>query len=131
MMYGLIGFAIALLGLVGLFSLKYAEVRRGARYAPRVRERADSAALRLKSALFESRTTFVRLAPEVVHVVRMMVREVALGLASLARSVERGAHALADMVSHKHRFERKEPKNEFLKKVEEVKERTEYEPHVK
>jgi len=49
------------------------------------------------------------------------VREAALGLAASARYLERQAHRLADLVSHKRGFERRETKSEFLKQVTDFK----------
>jgi hypothetical protein len=44
-----------------------------------------------------------------------------LGFAAFARSSERQAHRLADLVSHKHGFVPRETRSEFLRKMSEHK----------
>ena len=64
------------------------------------------------------------LLPRAVLLSRFLVHEAALGIARAARYSERQAHRLADMVSHKRGFERRETRSEFLRKVSEGREET-------
>lgn len=117
----MIVFGVSLVLIVFLFVLKRAEVRRGARFAEGVRAGADSGALRVKEWLAMSER-YLEQTPWFLSVLaRYGVHVGALSFARLARSLEEQAHNLADFVSHKHRFERKETKSEFLKKVTERK----------
>lgn len=110
-------FFISLAAIVALLGLKYWETRRGVSLAPALRARADQRALELKSTLMRSRGLLAELPPEALKLTRLLVREAALALAALARHMERGAHSLADFVSHKHRFEKRESSNAYLKQV--------------
>ena len=114
-------FFASLAGLAALFSLKAYEAKRGVLLAPGLRASADRAALSLKASLFDLRAIIARLPPLLVLLSRYALRELALGAAKLARAAEAQMYKVADFVSHKRNFERREPKNEFLKKVEEVK----------
>ena len=51
----------------------------------------------------------------------MTLHFAALEFAHLARQASRQAHRLADFVSHKRNFERKETRSEFLRKMTELK----------
>ncbi len=119
--FAFIVFFISLLGILALFALKAWEARRGVVFAAGMRKHADERALALKEALLGSRSWLEKIGPLSVQVVRYMVHEGALGLAHFARSLERGAYKIADFVSHKHRFERRAPRSEFLKQVAEHK----------
>ena len=114
-------FALSLLGITTLLSLKVVEERRGARFAARLRESADIRALNLKSFALQSREELAKLPPFLLLFSRVLVREAALGLAASARYLEGQAHRLADLVSHKRGFERRETKSEFLKQVTDFK----------
>jgi hypothetical protein len=121
MMAASIIFGLSLIGIIGLFVLKSIEIRRDRRFLPGIRSRADDQALRLKDALLDSRHQAAKLAPFSVFIARLVLREIALGLARFGRMLEREAHRLADMASSKHKFERKETKSEFLRSVTEHK----------
>lgn len=115
-------FAIALFGIslvliVALFALRWWELKQQRVLAPALRDRADERARELKDALLHSNRILSRIPPLAAILSRYVVHEMALALAALARFSERQAHALADMVSHKHRFERRETQSEFLKQV--------------
>jgi hypothetical protein len=114
-------FFLSLLGIAALFALKYWELRREHVVAPALREKVDARADKLKELMSAARTDASKLPPALVRLARFMVHELALGFAALARLLERQAHRLADMVSYKHRFERRETRSEFLKKVAEHK----------
>lgn len=107
--------------IVALFTVKYFEERRGARFGGRSRVLADNAALNLKDALVHSRTQIEKLPPKVAHHSMKGVVTGALGAAHVARKIEGHAHRLADFVSAKRGFERRETKSEFLKGVSDYK----------
>lgn len=119
MLIAAIIFLGSILGIVLLFGFKYWEQRTQRMVAAVARERADAQALRLKGALARSRVHLAKLPPNILFVSRLILREVALGAAGLARASERQAHRIADMVSHKHRFEKREPRSLYLKKMNE------------
>src|SRR3990167_959601 len=116
-LFALIVFFASLVAIVCLFSLRSWEAARGARFLPLARARADEQARRLKSIIFASRSELSKLPPQMLYITRTLAHKGALGLAALARALERGAHRLADLVSYKHRFEHRESTNEFLKQV--------------
>ena len=114
-------FALSLIGIMGLFVLKYWELRHARQLLPVWRERADMRANALKELLVAARLDLAKLPPAAVVVGRLLLHRAALAFAALARTSERQAHRLADMVSYKHRFEKRETRSEFLKKVAEHK----------
>jgi len=107
----------SLIGIVMLFGIKYWELRTDRVMAPVARGRADEHALRIKEWLEHTRFHAEKLPPAFMRLARLTVHEAALGVALLARKLEEGAHTIADYASHKHRFERRESTNEFLKKM--------------
>ena len=114
-------FGISLAGIGALFYLKHLELRRTRAITPVLRERADEYALDLKDLLTRSKVEASKLPPLMVLISRFAVREIALRMAALLRAGEHQAHHLADMVSYKHRFEKRETRSEFLKQVSEHK----------
>jgi len=112
-------FGVSLGLLIVLFILKRIEVARGARFAEGLRLRADHGALRVKYVLAVSEWYLENTPWFVSALTRYGVHVGALSFAKLARSLESQAHNLADLVSHKHRFERRETKSDFLKQVSE------------
>lgn len=114
-------FFIALVGLIALFALKRVEVRRGTVFLPEWRAKADERSLQLKSAGIGLWADITKFPPVALRTSRFLVHETALGIAAFARMAERGAHRLADLVSHKRGFERRETRSEFLRKVGEHK----------
>lgn len=121
MIVAVVIFFLSLLGIVGLFALKHWEERKQLVVAQDMRARADECALEFKTWLENSRGELKKLPPELLRLSRIAVHEAALGAAASARFIERQAHRLADMVSHKHHFERREPRSEFLKQMTEHK----------
>ena len=117
MMFAVAGFFVSLLGIAGLFTLKYWEERTQRVIAQNIRARADGQALEFKYWLEHSRGELQKLPPKLVRLSRIAVHEAALGAAASARFIERQAHLLADMVSHKHHFERRAPRSEFIKRM--------------
>jgi hypothetical protein len=121
MIAAIITFSLSLLGIVSLFGLKYWELRREQVLAPALREKVDARAGQLKELIVAARKDASKLPPALVRLARLLLHEGALAFAALARLMERQAHRLADLVSYKHRFERRETRSEFLKKVAEHK----------
>ena len=115
-------FGCSLLGIIALFALKSWELSHERVLAPEMRRRGDIRAMQIKDLIFAARKDFENLLPRVVVIALYAIHEAALGFAALARMLEREAHRLADMVSHKRGFERRETRSEFLKKVAEHKE---------
>lgn len=114
-------FLLALLLLIALFALKYWERTHDRVLAPRMRVMADAQALRLKELVIAARIDLAKLPPFMLQLGRYFIHEGALALAKLARLGERQAHRLADRASYKYRFEKRETRSEFLKKVAEGK----------
>ena len=115
-------FALALLGILKLFALKYWELKHERLFMPNLRKAADRKAEQLKELSIAARADLEKLPPETARLTRVLLHKGALGLAALARAGEEGAHRLADFVSHKRGFERKATSSEFLKKVAEHRE---------
>lgn len=120
LMAGIFFFA-SFLGITAMFSLKYWEQHNRRILAPRFRETIDVRALQFKELLTAARMDFAKLPPALVRLLRFLIHEAALGFAFLARIAEKQSYRLADLVSHKHRFEKRETRSEFLKKVSEHK----------
>lgn len=117
MAIGVFSFSFFLLSV--LILLKRIESVRGKRYFEPVRVRADHGARQLKRYLevleiIAENTPFF-----VFAVLRYGIHVGALGFARAARRAAREAHRLADVVSHKHRFERRETTSDYLKQVAE------------
>lgn len=114
-------FFFSLVGLIAFFAIKRVELRRGAVFFPAWRMRADLEAVRLKGFGAILWADITKIPPAALRAMRSTAHEAALGLAALARMSERGAHRLADLVSHKRGFERRETRSEFLRQVSERK----------
>lgn len=114
-------FFATLVAIALLFYAKHVELRRESAFAPELRTRADSYALDLKELLIRSRFEAAKLPPLALMYARLLIHEGAMYFAAFSRAAERKAHELADLVSYKHRFERRETKSEFLKQVSEHK----------
>ncbi len=114
-------FGCALLGIVFLFVLKSIETKRSVRYANFVRSKADQGALEVKRWM-EITEWYLERTPWFLNALaRYGIHIGALSFARLARTSAEQAHRLADFVSHKHRFERRETKSKYLKDVSEFK----------
>lgn len=112
-----IPFVLSALGIVALFAVKRWELKNDRVLAPAWRERVDAQALEAKNLLSHGGSSLGKLPPLMLVIGRYFVHEAALSAASLASFLEKQAHKLADMVSHKHRFERRETQSDFLRKV--------------
>ena len=121
MIAGIGVFALSLLGIIALFSVKAWELKSSRVLIPSIREKADARALELKRLLAQSQVELHKLPPEIMYLARTIVHDAALGAAWIARFLEHQSHRLADLVSHKRGFERRETNSEFLKKVAEHK----------
>lgn len=111
-------FFVSLGGIAALFVLKFREAAAGAAIVPEtLREAGDERALELKDRLRQMRERIATVPPRFVRASRIVLHDAALGVAALARGLERLAHSLADRVSHKHHFERRETSNDFLRQV--------------
>ncbi len=121
MTFAFFAFCVSVVGIVSLFAFKQWELRSERVLLPALREKADTRAIQLKELLAAARVDLSKLPPEALRLSRIAVHEAALGFAAFARMAERRAHKLADMVSYRHRFEKRETRSEFLKKVAEHK----------
>ena len=110
-------FFVALAGLICLFGFKYWENRRGKMPWSNTRRRIDAHAHRTKEIMLVSVVELEKLPPHLINFMRASVQRGAIAFGYLAHWLGRRSHALADMISHKHRFQRKETNSEFLKKV--------------
>lgn len=107
-------FFASLAGMIVLFLLKDREIKRGAVYMPRLRDYADRKARECKEETLHLGERMKLLPPLANLVLRRVVHELALASAAVARRAEEQAHRLADLVSHKHHFERRATRSEFL-----------------
>lgn len=121
MVFAIAIFGLSLLGISGLFALKAWEMRSNRTIAPDIREKVDQAAAQVKRLIALSQVEARKLPPEILHLARTMLHDAALGAAAFARYLERQSHRVADKVSHKAVFERREPRSDFLKNVGEYK----------
>ena len=114
-------FFFSLFAIAFLFALKYWEIRKERIVFAPWREQADVRALQLKELLDAARLDLSKIPPEVVRLSRIGIHQLAMGFAAFARGAERYAHRVADLVSYKHHFEKRDTRSEFLKKVAEHK----------
>lgn len=113
--------AFSVVGILAIFLMKKLEVSRGALYGGAWRDEADLFALRVKWVFLVIEWYLARLPDFLFLLGRYGVRAGALHAARLARSAETHAYRLADFVSHKRNFERRETKSAYLKQVGEHK----------
>ena len=121
MMFAFVVFFFSLFAIAFLFALKSWEIRKKRVVFAPWREKADIRALQLKELLDAARLDLSKLPPEAVRLSRIGIHQLALGFAAFARGAERYAHQVADLVSYKHHFEKRDTRSEFLKKVAEHK----------
>jgi len=114
-------FFLALILVLALLTLKQWEVAHERVIFPRMRYKADMQALHLKELAFAARKDVSNLPPFLLDAAQSVVHGIAVDAGSLAIWLGRQSHRLADTVSHKRNFERRETKSEFLKKVSEHK----------
>jgi len=119
--FAIITFSFALAGILLLFSLKMREEKTGRVHLPEWREAGDREALHFKELLAAAQIDLKKVPPLAVHFAHVALHFAALEFARAARFASYQAHRLADFVSHKHNFKRKETRSEFLKKMSERK----------
>ncbi len=108
-------FGFSLFGIVFLLALKAWEMRRERVVAPGFRAQLDKGALVLKAQIEKGEEAIAEL-PSVLSFVAMKALALSsVYLAHLARRMSESAYRLADFISHKHNFERRETRSEFLK----------------
>ncbi|MDR3571193.1 MAG: hypothetical protein P4L81_03270 [Candidatus Pacebacteria bacterium] len=114
-------FFIALILIVGLFTLKRWELSHERVLFRNLRQRADAQALHLKELALAARKDVEHLPPFLLDAATSIVQGIAVDAGHLAIWLGKQSHRLADSVSHKRNFEPRETKSEFLKKVAEHK----------
>ncbi len=114
-------FFIACALIIALFYLNIREYQRGYHLIHEWRLVADREALQLKELIRAADLDLKKVPSLLVYVFHVSIHFAALEFAHLARHASRQAHALADFVSHKRNFERKETRSEFLRKMTELK----------
>ena len=119
MLFPAIIFFLSLLGIAGLFAVKYFEERSQKVLSLELRKKADEQAVQLKNLLLAKRAEASKLPGTFLHLGHVAIHRGALEAARLARFLEAQAHRLADFVSHKHHFKKGETRSEFLKQVKE------------
>ena len=108
-------FVVSLVGIVTLLSLKAWENRRARILFPQTRDRLDAAARALKHVLERGEALCAQLPSLFTYLLMHVLAFVSVSFARWARAASEAAHRLADFISHKHNFERRELKSEFLK----------------
>lgn len=116
----MIVFFSSLVAIAFLFIVKRIELGRSHRFAEGVRTRADYGALYVKHWLEMGEWYLEKTPWFIAALARYGVHIGALSFARLARTSAEQAHRLADLVSHKHRFERRETKSSYLREMSEV-----------
>lgn len=114
-------FFVSLVLIIALFALNMREEKTGRYFAPEWRAAADKEALYVRDLLMAADLDLKKVPPLVSYYSHEALRVAALSFARAARRASRDAHRLADFVSHKHNFERKETRSEFLRKMSELK----------
>ncbi len=110
-------FGLTLFGIIILFAIKIREMAYPSAVRAPWRDRADDFALQIKWVILVLEWYISRLPLLTTRIVRRIVGSAALSYARLARVSAEQAHLLADFVSHKRSFERRETKSQFLKQV--------------
>lgn len=109
----------SIVGILLLFLVKKIEIARGALIGGSFRDDADLFAMRVKWVFLVIEWYLARLPDFLFLLTRYGIRVGALSAAKLARRAEEQAHQIADFVSHKRNFERRETKSHYLKQVSE------------
>ena len=120
MVMGLSLFLIGGAGIIALFTLKYYELKGRVLMPQRAHMFMDAKALALKGSLSNSRGSMRKVLPIAHLISRYLVHQAALKFARFANFLESQAHSVADRVSHKHSFQRRDSKSEFLHQVSKI-----------
>ena len=115
-------FAASLAGIALLFILKYAEAATGKTLLPGTRRALDARAEEVERWGAFLAHVIEHIPAFLVVFLYFSVHVTAVLVALIARSAERQAHKVADFVSHRRTFERKETRSDFLKEVSHHKE---------
>lgn len=114
-------FFSSLLGLVLLFTLKYAELSRDVVYAPDLRKRADERAVQMKEWMLLHTNIFEFVSTKGLELLRLGIHTFAVWFAGIARKAEVTAHIVADAVSQKRTFKERETQSDYLRHMSEFK----------
>ena len=115
-------FLVSLAGIIALFAFKYAEGVTGRTIMPQTRQLLDKRTLALRSyGAFVARI-IEHLPALSVAFCYFSLHMFAVLVALAARTAEHQAHQLADSVSHRRRFQRRETQSAFLQQVSKHKE---------
>jgi hypothetical protein len=114
-------FFVSLLLIVVLFALNMREERTGNYLLADWRSVADIEALKIGELALAADLDLRKVPSLAAHFMHVAIHFAALEFAHIARQASRRAHALADFVSHKRNFERRETRSEFLRKMTELK----------
>lgn len=112
----------SIVGVLSLFLMKKVEIARGVLIGGSLRDDADLFAMRVKWIFLVVEWYLARLPDFLFLLTRYGIRIGALSAARIARRAEEQAHQIADFVSHKRNFERRETKSQYLKQVSDHKE---------
>ncbi|MBI5457078.1 hypothetical protein HY969_05060 [Candidatus Kaiserbacteria bacterium] len=112
-------FFASLAGIAALFSVKLLEEKRARTYGSGFWAIADTLALKCKALLISIESALSRMPSLTMYASVRLLAFAAAGLARLMHGAAEAAHRLADLVSHKHNFERRETRSDFLKQVSE------------
>ncbi len=115
----------ALAGLALLFLVRFFEEARGMRMLPGFRHTLDRFALFIKRYLERVETFFEHIPQFTALLLRYLTAKGVRRFAHMTEGISRTAHAAADMVSYKHRYERKETRSTFLKRMSDGEKRPE------
>jgi hypothetical protein len=110
-------FILSLLGISGLFALKHWELAHATVLAPTLRENADVRARLLKAQTLRFAAEAETWPPKAMLIARYLVHVAALEIGRWLHAGGEAMHRLADRLSHKHNFERRETQSRFLKEV--------------
>jgi hypothetical protein len=110
-------FVCSIVGIAGLFALKFWEEARGRVLLPLWRTKADAAAMAIYGGAAQIADGVERVPAFSVLFVRWLIHMTAVVVAHTARIAEQRAYDVADFVSHKHTFERGETRSAFLRSV--------------
>lgn len=110
-------FLLSLFGIAGLFALKNWEEKNGRMVAPNLRAKTDELGRRVRDLLIALEADFEKLPSIALHLARIVIHKIIRISAWALHALAYQTHRLADLVSHKHSFQRRAPRSEFLNKI--------------